>query len=144
MNVNSCHTFCYFAPFKEIMRLMKIFLKPIIWLALICYGLFIPANELPAKPFLNIPHFDKIVHFGLFFVFCLLLFRPFRRLKLNPWISAPAVSLFLAAVLEIMQQTISSSRSSNLYDFMANTAGILASIVFFHFFVSGRKWEKFF
>ncbi|HKL33127.1 MAG TPA: VanZ family protein [Tangfeifania sp.] len=144
MNVNSCHTFCYFAPVKEVMRLMKIFLKPIIWLALICYGLFIPATELPTKPFLNIPHFDKIVHFGLFFVFCLLLFRPFRKLKVNPYFWAPAISLFLAASLEVAQQAVSSSRSSNLYDFIANTAGILASIVFFHFFVSGRKWEKFF
>ncbi len=126
------------------MQLMKLFLKPIIWLALICYGLFIPANELPVKPFLNIPHFDKIVHFGLFFVFCLLLFRPFRKLKLNSYIYAPAVSFFLAAALEFVQQTISSSRSSNFYDFIANTAGILASIVFFRFFVSGRKWEKFF
>ena len=128
------------------MRLMKIklFLKPIIWLALICYGLFIPANELPVKPFLNIPHFDKVVHFGLFFVFCLLLFRPFRKLNLHPYLYAPSISLFLAALLEVVQQTISNSRSSNLYDFIANTAGILASIVFFRYFVSGRIWEKFF
>jgi VanZ family protein len=123
---------------------MKLFLKPIIWLALICYGLFIPANELPTKPFLSIPHFDKIVHFGLFFVFCLLLFRPFRKLKMNSYFWAPSASFILAALLELIQQTISSSRSSNLYDFMANTAGILASIVFFRVFVSGQKWEKFF
>jgi VanZ family protein len=126
------------------MQLMKIFLKPIIWLALICYGLFIPANELPTKPFLSIPYFDKIVHFGLFFILCLLLFRPFKKLRLNPYLFAPSVSLLLAALLEVVQQTISSSRSSNLYDFMANTAGILASIVFFRFFVANRKWEKFF
>lgn len=123
---------------------LKLFLKPIIWLALICYGLFIPANELPAKSFLNIPHFDKLVHFGLFFVFCLLLFRPFRKLELNTYLYAPSVSFLLAAVLEVVQQTISSSRSSNLYDFMANTAGILSAIIFYRFFVSGRKWEKFF
>lgn len=126
------------------MRLINLFLKPIIWLALICYGLFIPAGNLPVKPFLNIPHFDKIVHFGLFFVFCLLLFRPFRKLKINSYFWAPAISLFLAALLEVVQQTISSSRSSNLYDLMANTAGILASIVFFRFFIADQKWEKLF
>ncbi len=146
MNENSSKTFCYFAPVKEVMPLMKLklFLKPIIWLGLICYGLFIPANELPTKPFMYIPHFDKIVHFGLFFVFCLLLFRPFRKLKLSLYLWAPAVSFSLATLLEVVQQTISSSRSSNLYDLMANTAGIIASIVFFRFFVSGRKWEKLF
>jgi VanZ family protein len=126
------------------MRLINLFLKPIIWLALICYGLFIPAGNLPVKPFLNIPHFDKIVHFGLFFVFCLLLFRPFRKLKINSYFWAPAISLFLATLLEVVQQTISSSRSSNLYDLMANTAGILASIVFFRFFIADQKWEKLF
>jgi len=144
VNINSCHTFCYFAPVKEVMRLMKLFLKPIIWLALICYGLFIPANELPTKPFLSIPHFDKIVHFGLFFVFCLLLFLPFKKLKMNLYVYAPAISLLLAGVLEIVQQIISSSRSSNLYDFVANAAGVVASVLFFHLFVSGRKWEKLF
>jgi VanZ family protein len=123
---------------------MKIFLKPIIWLALICYGLFIPANELPTKTFLIIPHFDKIVHFGLFFVFCLLLFRPFRKLKTNPYFFAPVISFFLATLLEVAQHAVSSSRSSNLYDLMANTAGIIASIAFFRVFVSGRKWEKLF
>jgi VanZ family protein len=123
---------------------MKLFLKPIIWLVLICYGLFIPADKLPAKPFLNIPHFDKIVHFGLFFIFCLLLFRPFKIKKRNPLFFAPAVSLILAAMLEITQQIISNTRNSNLYDFMANAAGIAFSIVFFHFFISGKKWEKFF
>lgn len=123
---------------------LKLFIKPIIWLVIICYGLFIPASELPTKAFINIPHFDKIVHFGLFFVFCLLLFRPFRRLKVNPYIFAPAVSIVLSALLEIIQHVISSTRSSNLYDFLANTAGIVVSAFFFHFFVSGKKWEPIF
>lgn len=120
---------------------IKLFLKPIIWLALICYGLLIPASELPTSPFLNIPHFDKMVHFGLFFVFCLLLFRPFRKINVNPYIYAPAVSIVLSAALEISQHILSSSRSSNFYDFLANATGIAVSVFFFHFFVSGKKWE---
>ncbi|RIH63723.1 hypothetical protein D1164_18390 [Mariniphaga sediminis] len=123
---------------------LKLFFKPLIWLALICYGLYIPASGLPKKPFLDIPYFDKIVHFGLFFVFCLFLFRPFKRLKMNYLFYAPALSLFLAAVLEAVQQTISSSRSSDFYDFLANSAGILASAIFFHFLIAGKKLEKYF
>ncbi len=120
---------------------IKLFWKPLIWLALICYGLFLPANDLPLKPFLKIPHFDKMVHFGLFFVLCLLLFRPFKKLKMNYLIIAPAISITLGAVLETIQHLLSHSRSSNIYDFLANTAGIITSILFFHFFVSGKKWE---
>jgi hypothetical protein len=60
---------------------MKIayFWKPLLWLAIICYALFIPAGDLPIKPFLKIPHFDKMVHFGLFFVFCLFTVTTFKK-----------------------------------------------------------------
>jgi VanZ family protein len=56
---------------------------------------------------------------------------------------APVVSLFFAAALEAFQQMVSSSRSSNLYDFIANSAGVAAATFFFYFFISGRKWEKY-
>ena len=122
---------------------LKFFVKPIIWLLIICYGLFIPASSLPQKPFIVIPYFDKLVHAGLFFVFCLLLFVPFKRLKLNHLIYAPLVSILLSAGLESTQHVLSSSRSSNFYDFIANTAGILTSVLFFHFIISGTRYEKY-
>ncbi len=125
---------------------MKIsyFWKPLLWLAIICYVLFIPAKDLPIKPFLNIPHFDKIVHFTLFFVLCLLLLRPFKRINLKNYVFAPLISIMLSAVLEFSQHSFSNTRSSDIYDFLANTIGIIASVVFFYLFVSGRKWEKLF
>lgn len=122
---------------------LKYFVKPIIWLLIICYGLFIPASSLPKKPFLAIPHFDKLVHFGLFFVFCLLLFVPFKKLKLNHLFYAPLISIILSGILETTQHILSSSRSSNFYDFLANTAGVLTSVLFFHFFVSGTRFERY-
>jgi VanZ family protein len=120
------------------------FLKPFLWLALICYGLFLPAQNLPVKPLLQLPHFDKIVHFGLFFVFSLLLFRPFKKLKASHLFWAPVTAILLSGLLESVQRTISSTRSSNIYDFAANVSGILVSILVFHFLVSGRKWERLF
>lgn len=123
--------------------MFKNFLKPFIWLGVICYGLFIPASGIPKSPLLKIPYVDKLAHFGLFFIFCLLLFVPFKKLKLNPLVFAPLISLVLAAVLEGMQQYVSSSRSSDFFDFLANAAGIAAAMLFFHFLVSGKKWEKY-
>ena len=125
------------------MRLL-LFWKPLIWLAVICYGLFLPANELPVQPFLKIPHFDKIIHFGLFFGLCLLLLRTFKRLNTQHYFWAPFISLIAGAVLETVQHLISHTRSSNLYDFLANAAGVVASIVFYALFVSGKKWEAIF
>lgn len=126
------------------MKLFYIFIKPIIWLTLICYGLFLPAEELPVKSLLHIPHFDKVVHFGLFFVFSLLLFSPYKKLKTKQLIWAPLTALFFGTLLESIQHTFSSSRNSNVYDLIANTVGILTSILAFHFFISGKKWEKLF
>lgn len=123
---------------------LKLFIKPLVWLGLICYGLFIPVSDLPKTSLLDIPHFDKIVHFGLFFVFSLLLFRPFKKLEMRFLLLAPAVSVLLGAILETTQHFISSSRSSNLLDFFANTAGIAVSVFFYHYFVSEKKWEKYF
>ncbi len=120
------------------------FWKPVLWLALICYALFIPAKELPVKPLFKIPHFDKMVHFGLFFILCVLLLRPLKRLNLKYYLIAPLVSVVFSAILEFSQQMLSKSRSSDIYDFMANTLGICAAILFYYFFVSDKKWEKLF
>lgn len=124
--------------------MLKLFVKPIIWLTIIFYGLFIPSSSLPKKPFMAIPHFDKMVHFGLFFVFCLLLFVPFKKLKTNYMLTAPLIAIILSAILEITQHIISPTRSSNFFDFMANTTGILASVIVFHYLISEKKWEKYF
>ena len=120
------------------------FWKPLLWLAIICYALFVPASDLPVKPFLNIPHFDKMVHFTLFFVFCIFLLRPFKKLKTSYYFWAPAISITLSAMLEFSQRIVTPSRASDFYDFMANAIGVLAATLFFRLFVVNRQWEKLF
>ena len=122
---------------------MKItyFWKPILWLAIICYALFIPANDLPVKPLLKIPHFDKIVHFSLFFILCVFMFRPFKRLNFKYYFWAPFISVILASFLEMIQHSISISRNTDINDFLANVTGIFAAIIFFRYFISEKKWE---
>ncbi|HRX10771.1 MAG TPA: VanZ family protein [Draconibacterium sp.] len=125
---------------------MKIlfFWKPLLWLAIICYLLFIPASDLPTGLFFIIPQFDKIVHFSLFFVFCLFMLRPIKRLNLNHYLIAPSISIISSGMLEFIQHTLSNSRSSDLYDFIANSIGVCSAVLFYYLFVSGRKWEKLF
>lgn len=123
---------------------IRYFWKPVLWLAIICYGLFIPAEELPVKPFLKIPHFDKLVHFALFFGLCILLIRPLKTIRFRAYLWAPVISILLGALLEAIQHLISVSRSSNLFDFIANTTGILFAVLFYRFLVNGKKWEALF
>ena len=125
---------------------MKItyFWKPFLWLAIICYALFIPADDLPLEPFFIIPHFDKMVHFGLFFVFCILLLRPFKRLQLNYYLLAPLISIVFSAILETSQHILSASRNSDIKDFIANSLGALTSVMIYYLLISNSKWEKLF
>jgi VanZ family protein len=120
------------------------FWKPILWLILTCYALFIPATKLPVEPFLRIPHFDKIVHFGLFFTLYLFLVRPFKKLDMNSYFTAALTSIGLSGMLEFIQHLLSSTRQSDIFDFLANTTGVLSALLFFKLFVEKRKWEMLF
>ena len=112
------------------------------WFVIMCYLLFIPASQIPSEPFMNIPHFDKIVHFSLFFILCLLMFRPVKPLTPNYYFWAPVCSLVVAVVLEFSQQKISETRHTDIYDFIANTAGLLSATIVYRYFISGKKLEK--
>ena len=113
-----------------------------IYFVIMCYLLFMPASQLPSEPFLKIPHFDKIVHFSLFFMLCILLFRPVKQHTPNFYFWTPVLALLLAVTLEFFQQKITASRHTDVYDFFANTVGLLTATVFFRLFVSGKKLEK--
>lgn len=113
-----------------------------LWLLIMCYLLFMPASQLPAKPFLKIPHFDKIVHFSMFFILCLLLFRPVKQHTSNFYFWTPLIAILMAVVLEFTQHRISASRHTDVMDFLANTAGLLTATIFFRYFVAGKFMEK--
>lgn len=113
-----------------------------IWMIIMCYLLFVPASQLPSEPFLKIPHFDKIVHFAIFGILCTLLFRPVKTLTPNYYFWTPLIALVLAVVLEFSQHKITQSRQTDVYDFLANTMGLLSATLFYRWFISGKKLEK--
>jgi len=126
------------------MPAMKIsnYWRLVAWIIIMCYLLFVPASQLPSQPFIRIPHFDKIVHFSMFFILCLLFFRPVKFHTPNYYFWTPLLTLLIAAFLESIQHTISISRHTDIYDFFANTLGLIAATIFFRYFVSGKKLEK--
>ncbi len=103
------------------------------------YMLFVPANQLPSKPFIQIPNFDKMVHFGMFFILCLLSFRPVKQFTPNFYFWTPLLVLVAAIALESVQHKISPTRHSDIYDLWANVAGLSAATMFYALFVN-KKW----
>jgi VanZ family protein len=79
----------------------------------------------------GITNFDKIVHFGMYFVLMSVIIIEHRK---N--IKSPA-SLFLLALIplsygilmEILQWTLTTTRSGDFYDTLSDAAGVLASVL---------------
>ncbi len=103
--------------------------------------LSIPSRSIPESKLLNIEHIDKGVHFILFFVFSLLLCFGFYKqqaisyLNKNYVIYAFLISMLYGGLTEFLQFAWFESRSGNVFDFFANTAGAIAGVIGFYVFV---------
>lgn len=80
-------------------------------------------------PFLNIPHLDKIVHFLMYFgLMSVIIFEHRKSIKGGIRLILIALIPFIYGILmEILQLTITDSRSGNFYDILANSTGIIVS-----------------
>jgi VanZ family protein len=80
-------------------------------------------------PFLNIPYFDKIAHFLMYFgLMSVIVFEHRNTITGRTQVVLIAVIPFIYGILmEILQLTIAANRSGNIYDVIANTAGIIVS-----------------
>lgn len=82
-------------------------------------------------PLINIPYFDKVVHFGMyFFLMSVMIAENRKKLKLTSQLYLLAlIPLFYGFLIEILQLTITRTRSGDLFDFIADAAGILVSLL---------------
>ena len=90
--------------------------------------------------FLGIPHFDKIVHLGIFAVFAFLWLAAPRR----PRYAAVAIAgLAFAVVTELGQLIPGVNREAGVDDGVVDFAGILAGAVAFRYAAPwiARKWD---
>ncbi|MFJ1429736.1 VanZ family protein [Capnocytophaga canimorsus] len=83
-----------------------------------------------------IPHLDKVVHFTFYFVFTLLLvlllkkeFLFFNK-NLAIYTFAGIIAFVWGVGMEILQKTITNTRSADIFDVLFNTFGIVVALVF--------------
>lgn len=81
--------------------------------------------------FFNISFLDKIVHFGMYFVLMsVIIFENRKTFKNTGHLFLIAlIPLFYGVLMEILQSTLTVSRSGSFYDVIFNSAGILASLL---------------
>nr|WP_321230626.1 VanZ family protein [uncultured Psychroserpens sp.] len=74
---------------------------------------------------------DKIYHFTAYFLFTILVYNYCRTVKLTHVILISAISVIIyGIIIEVLQQVLTSYRTLDVYDVLANTLGVVfASLI---------------
>ena len=118
----------------------KKYYKTFIWLLIMFYLLFSPSGSLPKTGLINIPHVDKIIHWGMFGIFALIFLFDSEnanksRNKTILWLFS--ISIIFGISSEFIQYSLIPGRNGNVIDFLADITGIICGMVFYYVF--GRK-----
>lgn len=98
----------------------------------------------------EIPHIDKVVHFFFYFIAAFLACLSIRErsrgnLLIRKAMSYSAIFLVIyGALIEVLQAELTSVREGDIYDMMANLAGILLSLLVTNYIFSsksGLNWK---
>ena len=83
--------------------------------------------QLSDIPKLNTGFDDKIVHFLIYAIFCLMWFLSFYSFKIKRSLfAASAFSILFGLIIELIQSQATIYRTGEVLDFFANTIGALA------------------
>lgn len=97
------------------------------------------ASNFKEPAFINIPHFDKIVHFGMYFSLSISIFIENRKSIYSgeKLLLASLIPLAYGILMEILQM-LTTTRSASLADGLADLAGILFALVVWRTFLSKK------
>ncbi|MFP4288793.1 MAG: VanZ family protein [Bacteroidota bacterium] len=114
---------------------IRYLLPAFVWALTIIVLILMPSGNIPKTKLLNIPHIDKLVHFGLFFVLSILLDFGFRKQPFKSFLQKNhyTISLLFCVIFgvgtELLQFVFTSQgRSATVLDFIANFSGALAGV----------------
>lgn len=118
-------------------KFIKQHINSILWATIILILCGAPSSEFPSMNFLHIPHLDKIVHFGLYAVFTVLLIsesnieRKSGGITKQSILIGVSVAVLFGLLIEILQMLVFTTRSAEFYDFLANTVGSITAVFFY-------------
>ena len=110
------------------------------WCMAMLLILFLPGSEVPNSKIFLIPYIDKIVHFIVFLILSILAFKVIesacysiqgcrhKREGVLTFMTLGSLLLF-AGLSEVIQEVLIPGRSGDLWDFVADSCGIIAGIV---------------
>ena len=124
----------------------EIFLKyrfSIIWAIIILILSGLSGDTVNKISFINIPHFDKIVHAGIYFILCSIIIYESGFFKskysFSTLFTILLISISYGILMEIMQEYVFIKRSNDLFDIIANSTGAVFSIFAFVIYKKRNK-----
>lgn len=117
--------------YKKMLEFLKNHWKSITWAAFILLLCGIPGNQINNVKFIDIPHFDKIVHLSFYFTFTLLLISENKSQKqqqeatIKAFLIAGVISMSYGILIEILQKTLFINRGAEIWDIAANALGFI-------------------
>jgi VanZ family protein len=88
------------------------------------------SEKFQKAPLVDIPFLDKIVHFGMYFIMMSVIIIEHRKSIKNSGklFLFALIPLSYGVLMEILQATLTVTRTGDFYDALADAAGILVSI----------------
>ncbi|GAB4250685.1 MAG: hypothetical protein Kow0079_04160 [Vicingaceae bacterium] len=111
----------------------KYFIPVLIWTGIITYLSAVSGNALPKPLFKG---FDKVAHFGVYFIEAYLWCYAFYKIKfkfISFYILSFCLAVFWGVFMEFCQEYIFIKRSIEFYDIIANTIGALFGVICFKY-----------
>lgn len=126
------------------MKFSRFYIPAVIWTVIILLLCLMPASDVPNTFMSRIPHFDKLVHAGIFagFVF-LWAFALHKSGKSHPLVYLAIViiiAILLGFLIELLQkELISLHRDFDMWDWVADILGAFFGGAIFNVVFRGKK-----
>ncbi len=105
--------------YQQILRLMPYFF----WTLVAIVGMFMLVELAPKED--GLKYLDKIQHALIFSILSISGYLAFRQ---KIWIITLGLTIF-GAIIEVLQATFTTTRTGDVYDWLADIAGILISLM---------------
>ena len=97
----------------------------------------------------KIPHIDKIMHMGMYFVMSGMLWVEFlrnhrnnRRPMYKAWIGALVCPILFSGAVELFQECLTDYRGGDWLDFAANTTGALLATILIRYIIAPKYFKR--
>jgi VanZ family protein len=111
------------------------FLPAALFTFLIAILSLLPSSEMSGIKWFHIPFFDKIVHFGMYFILAILFIYAMEnsrtKLDLRLALLVFLIGIAYGGLLEILQYLMHAGRSADWFDFLSDALGSLTGIMIY-------------